>query len=182
LEQIAICFADTPALGYLGGRVLLHDPADLPVTINESQEQVVFAAGEFLPAGIIQGANFACRRPALECIGGFDERLGVGAWFNCEEIDALARMSAAGWPGHFDPRPIVRHHHGRTNRDDGARLLRGYDRGRGAYYMKCLLNSRLRGAYVRAWAMEMRRRDWRTTGRELAAAAEFVWRHATGRW
>ncbi len=35
LSQVWSAFAD-PSVGYIGGRIMLHDPADHPITINES--------------------------------------------------------------------------------------------------------------------------------------------------
>src|SRR5215469_538911 len=42
---------DEPAVGYIGGRIMLHDPADHPVTINESAIPVSFPAQSFVCAG-----------------------------------------------------------------------------------------------------------------------------------
>jgi hypothetical protein len=46
-------------------RILLHDPRDYPLTINESIEIVRFAAGSVVPCAAVQGANMAFRRAAL---------------------------------------------------------------------------------------------------------------------
>lgn len=179
LTHVAQCFREDPRLGFLGGRLLLHDPADARMTIQESEERLDFAPGAFLEPGLIHGANLAFRKRALEAVGGFDERFGPGVRFvSCEDVEVMARVSAAGWPGAYDPRPMLRHHHRRKSVDD---LVRGYDQGRGAYYAKCLLNPTLRDTYARHWYWLARRQSWRQTAREVAAAVDFLVRHAVGR-
>jgi glycosyltransferase involved in cell wall biosynthesis len=178
LSSVARCFEVEPRLGFMGGRVLLHDPEDYRITVQEKADRQDFCPGDFLPAGLIQGANFACLRTALESVGGFDERFGPGAAFNCEEIDVMARMLARGWHGAYDPRPLVYHHHRRKTKKKVSRLIHQYDRGRGAYYSKCILNPKLRTVYIRNWFKILRHQGRRTTARELVAAAEFLVRAA----
>lgn len=149
LARVRACFAENAHWGYLGGRILLFDPADLPMTIQESLIPREIKPRSFVPTGLIQGANIAFRRVALEAVGGFDARLGAGTPFPCEDVDAVARLSAAGWMGAYDPRPVVYHHHGRRTRTERERLLRAYDHGAGAYYVKCLLHPALRWPCVR---------------------------------
>jgi hypothetical protein len=90
----------------------------------------------------------------------------------------MARMLALGWPGAYDPRPLVYHHHRRRTKKEAFRLMGQYDRGNGAYYLKCLLNPELRQVYLRNWCRAMRRQSVGTTARELAAGAEFLVRAA----
>jgi glycosyltransferase involved in cell wall biosynthesis len=179
LYSVVRCFEENPRLGFIGGRILLHDPEDYRITIQEKASRQDLCPGDFLPAGLIHGANFACRRTALESVNGFDERFGPGALFVCEEVDIMARMLAQGWPGAYDPRPLVYHHHRRKTEAEALRLHRQYDRGRGAYYSKCILNPKLRTAYLWNWCKAIRRQRWGRTARELAAAAEFLVRSAT---
>ena len=68
-------------LGFVGGRVLLFDPEDYPVTIQTHNALVQLNPGEFLSAGFIHGANFAFRQSALVQARGFDVRLGTGTRF-----------------------------------------------------------------------------------------------------
>jgi hypothetical protein len=51
-------------------------------------------------------------------------------------VELLARISAAGWAGAYDPKPAVYHDHGRKNGWDEWRIMRSYERGRGGYYAK----------------------------------------------
>jgi glycosyltransferase involved in cell wall biosynthesis len=178
LSSVAGCFQEDPALGFIGGRVLLHDPEDYRITIQEKASRQDLRPGDFFPPGLIHGANFACLRAALESVNGFDDRFGPGALFVCEDVDVMARMLGQGWPGAYDPRPVVYHHHGRRTDEAARRLGRQYDRGRGAYYSKCMLNPKLRTIYLRSWYRAIRRQSKGTTVRELAGAADFLARAA----
>ena len=180
VDQVQKCFG-AREVGFIGGRVLLHDPTDLRITIQERTQPVLLPAGEFIFAGVLQGANWAARRTALEEVGGFDPNLGPGTPFVCEEVELQARLSAAGWIGAFDPAPLVYHHHRRkTQRDLGA-VQRTYDLGRGAYYAKCLLDPRLRMRYAKQWMYTMRSGPLLRVMRELRAAAHYFWLRAWGR-
>src|SRR5215469_14738424 len=76
LDRVWEVFAD-PRIGFMGGRILLHDPADYPLTVNESRETLRFTACSIVPCAVVQGANMAFRRAALVGIGGFDPALGA---------------------------------------------------------------------------------------------------------
>jgi glycosyltransferase involved in cell wall biosynthesis len=76
LQSIVLCFEENSRLGFLGGRILLHDPEDYPSTIQETLHRHEFRPGQFFPTGLVHGANLACRRAALESVNGFDERFG----------------------------------------------------------------------------------------------------------
>lgn len=170
-------FADHPGTGLIGGRILLHDPDDYPVTIDERTEAETIEPCSFAPPGTLQGANFAFRRSALEAIGGIDTMLGAGTPFPCEDIDAVAACLWAGIPGRFDPAMVVRHHHGRKEADFPA-LMEGYDRGRGAYFAKYALRPDSRAAYLEGWARERfaspHRGDLATLRRELRSALRYL--------
>lgn len=173
-------FADNPEIGFAGGRILLHDPDDFPVTIDERDEAAHIPAREFAPPGVLQGANMAFRRSTLEAIGGIDPMLGAGTIFPCEDIDAVAACVWSGRPGRFDPRMVVRHHHGRKAADF-PKLMESYDRGRGAYFAKYLLRGDSRMAYLRGWLagtfQDLHRGRLQTLGRELTSA----WRYLRAR-
>jgi GT2 family glycosyltransferase len=173
LDQLVACFGES-SLGFLGGRVLLFDPTDYPITIQERDHRVEIAPRSFVPAGLVHGANFAFRREVLEAIGGFDDAFGAGTPFACEDVDALARAAARGWPGAYDPRPLVYHHHQRKTRDEAMRLRRMYDVARGAYYMKCILDPGMRRSYLAAWATGLLAGKPRRTVRELQGALDYL--------
>jgi len=141
LSRVWSAFAN-PSVGYVCGRIMLHDPADARMTINESTIPLTFP-GRLLVTntGDIQGANMAFRRTVLTDIGGFDPLFGPGALFNAEDVDAAGRASSLGWTGQYRPEIVVRHHHGRKAADI-PRLVRSYGMGTGAYHMKLLLRGR----------------------------------------
>jgi glycosyltransferase involved in cell wall biosynthesis len=182
LDAVFDCFSKDPRLGFVGGRILLHDPSDLKITIQESLERLSFPPDSFIAPGAIHGANLAFRRAALTEVGGYDLWFGPGALFFGEELELLARISASGWTGAYDPEPLVYHHHGRKTRGDEWRLRRIYDRGRGAYYAKCILNKRMRQLYVRNWLLQRQYYSWRASALEIVAGIEYVARaFVTGR-
>jgi glycosyltransferase involved in cell wall biosynthesis len=129
---------DDPSVGYITGRIVLHDLTDCPVTINESETPLTFPARTLITVGSVQGANMAFRREVLATLGGFDPLFGAGARFAGEDLDAAGRASAMGWKGRYCPEVIVRHHHGRKA-PDIPRLIKFYCIGAGAYHMKLLL-------------------------------------------
>lgn len=163
-------FAANDRLGYLGGRIRLYDPTDLPLTILDLTTPRHFGAGELVPAGAIQGANFAFRRAALEATGGFDPLLGAGTPFPSEDIELVARLSTAGWQGAYTPDAVVFHHHGRKSAADEQSLNRNYDIGRGAYYAAAIMNPHSRSAYLRHWYWSIRQQGLQRTLLELRGA------------
>lgn len=138
LTQIWAAFDEDPSVGYIGGRILLHDPTDIPITINESTTPLTFPGRSFVCEGSVSGANMAFRRAVLLEVGGFDPLFGPGALFAADDIDLVGRASSAGWKGQYRPEVVVRHHHGRKIADF-APLMKDYLIGAGAYHMKFLL-------------------------------------------
>jgi glycosyltransferase involved in cell wall biosynthesis len=160
LSRIQSAFTDS-TLGFVGGRVLLHDESDAPVTIKTVMEDQYAEAGDFIPAGWIHGANMAFRREVLVQIDGFDELLGPGTPFPCDDVDAMLRALASGWRGKYDFRPVVFHHHGRKPGTKRLNQLRkSYAFARGCYHMKCLLQMPQRRQCMLHWARSLRR-PWR---------------------
>jgi glycosyltransferase involved in cell wall biosynthesis len=174
LDSIFECFSKDPKLGFVGGRILLHDPMDRRITIQESLEPLFFPPGSFIRPGAIQGANVAYRRAAVSGVGGFDPWFGAGALYSGDEAELIARISAAGWNGAYDPKPVVYHHHGRRTAEAERRLRRWYDRGRGAYYAKCMLNRRIRSVYVKNWPLTWQHQSWRITVLEIVAGLDYL--------
>ena len=149
LSQVACCFDDVD-VGFVGGPMLLFDRRDLPLAIQTLDQRVDLRPHSVIKAGLIHGGNMAFRREVLEGIGGFDEQLGAGTRARSGgDVDALSRASIAGYLGAYDPRPAVYHHHGRKTAEEGKSAMTGYDVGRGAYFIKCLLDRRRRRLY--AW-------------------------------
>jgi hypothetical protein len=128
-------------LGYIGGRVMLHDPNDLPITIKESTTPQHFPAYAYIGPGALHGANFAIRASVLATIDGFDGLMGSGTPFPCEDCDVLLRASYAGAQGQYCPQVVVSHHHRRQSSADLIKIERAYLAGRGAFFMKMLTQS-----------------------------------------
>jgi GT2 family glycosyltransferase len=133
----------------MSGRIRLYDPSDYPSTINESTERAEIA-GWCLDPGIVQGANMAFRRRALDQVGFFDPDFGAGTPFAGEDWELALRLSAAGWEGGYFPEPVVWHHHGRKATDYPA-LFRFYRFGEGAVYAKGLLDPSMRWRLAGYW-------------------------------
>jgi glycosyltransferase involved in cell wall biosynthesis len=150
LDGICEIFSDAK-IGFIGGRILLHDPSDDPLTTNESREVRRFVGGSIVPCAVVQGANMAFRRAALLEVGCFDPSLGAGTPFPAEDWDAVARTCIRGWDGGYFPGPTVAHHHGRKA-SEAREQLGVYHYASGAVYAKLLLNQHTRWPYCRHWA------------------------------
>jgi GT2 family glycosyltransferase len=155
LTCVSSAFRDR-SLGYISGRLLLHDPADARMSIQESTTPLTFEAGSFIGSGAVCGASMAFRREVLEDISGFDPLFGAGSLFSAEDIDAAGRASAFGWKGRYCPEVVVSHHHGRRA-SDLPPLLKSYGIGAGAYHMKLLLEGHQFLWFLRS-ACQVRRR------------------------
>ncbi len=157
---------DDPSVGYISGRVILHDLADHPLSLNDSPTPLTFRGRLFLTCGSsIVGANMAFRRSVLLDIGGFDPFFGPGSsLFAAEDLDVAGRASAMGYQGRYCPELVVRHHHGRK-KSDGPRLMRAYGIGMGAYHMKLLLRGHELLWYARS--LYQVRRRFKMSGRML---------------
>ncbi len=168
-----------PSIDYCGGRVLLHDPADLRISTKTSTTPELFPPNTFIPAGAMMGANMAFSRRVLEVIGPFDVRLGAGSVTrSAEDIDFLFRASCCGFTGIYSPTPTVRHHHGRRSNADLHTTLKAYDIGRGAYYAKHLCKRQTNRVILENW---YRRTNLLSDAairrflRELRGAASYLW-------
>ena len=140
LECVDHFFSSQPEVGFGGGRVLLHDPTDLPLTLQEQNQPKDLIAGSFLVSGVIHGANMVFRREVFYSVQGFDEVLGPGRFFcSGEDTDLLRRTLCLGFTGKYDPSLVIYHHHGRKTSADQKKLQASYDRGMGAGFMKQLL-------------------------------------------
>ena len=185
LSRVWSAFRD-PSLGYVTGRILLHDLADLPLAIQDYDVPVTFPGKSFIHPGGVQGANMAFRRDVLRQIGGFDPLFGAGSLFPAEDLDAANRASAAGWKGQYRPDIVVHHHHGRKA-SDAARMWKSYGLGIGACYMKLFLQGPERVRLMR-FVRWVHRRDKRPPGFifwETVGAATYTYVYtaqALGNW
>ncbi|MES2822440.1 MAG: glycosyltransferase [Pseudomonadota bacterium] len=173
VNSIVAVLDENKELGFVGGKVLLFDPQDIPITIQTHNSKIELKSSSYLAAGVIHGANFAFRRTALLATGGFDERFGAGKKYPCEDVDIMAEVLRLGWQGVYDPRVVVFHHHKRKLQSDAVSLSKQYDKGRGAYFAKRLLKPGTRKTYVKAWLRKIRLQSISTSMREILAALEF---------
>ncbi|MBD3275518.1 MAG: glycosyltransferase, partial [Candidatus Marinimicrobia bacterium] len=72
---------------YCGGPILLYDKTDARYGIMEQDYFELIPPHSFLYPGKFQGANLIINREIYEKIGGFDQELGAGTPFRCEDID-----------------------------------------------------------------------------------------------
>ncbi|MHB1328864.1 MAG: glycosyltransferase family 2 protein [Gemmatimonadales bacterium] len=172
LDEVRRCMAGQ-GIHFIGGRLLPFTPADAAVAVVMRSSHVPVPPRSFVPAGLLPGANLTIRRSALDAVGGFDPEFGAGTPFPAEDVELVARLAANGFSGAFDPGPVIYHHHDRRSDESVERLRRLYDRGRGAYYAKCLADPRVRSVYLRAWLRLTRTGSWRRAGRELAGAVAY---------
>lgn len=150
LAAYRLVFTDNPSVGFFGGRILLWDESDARETVDYRTDLVDYLPHRLPHPGELQGANIAIRRDVLNAIGGFDVNLGAGTPYPCEDIDLIARALMHGYTGLFHPAPVVFHHHRRKEEHIPALRL-GYAKGRGAYYMKYILDPATRAVSARRW-------------------------------
>jgi GT2 family glycosyltransferase len=134
IDQVLQVFREHD-VGYMGGQIRLFDPNDYPLATKVDPNIEFLEPASFFTIGTLQGANMAFRRSVLRAIGGFDCAFGPGSLFNCEDVDACARASLAGWRGGYFPGPIVFHHHCRQEQD-ALPTIKSHRFGEGAYFAK----------------------------------------------
>ena len=180
LDQVHRCFSEL-GLGYVGGRVLLFDPKDYPITIQPLAHRVDIAPHSYVGPGLIHGANYAFLRDVLERVEGFDERLGPGTELHCgDDVDILSRASAHGYAGAYDPGPLVFHHHRRSTPEDVRRVSAGYDIGRGAYFAKALMDRRRRRSCLWPAVRKMGGNIWRGEFAVMQREFRGAWKYLRG--
>ncbi|MGE3932175.1 MAG: glycosyltransferase family 2 protein [Rhodospirillaceae bacterium] len=146
LAAIAVAFAAVPAPALVGGRVDLHDDADVPVAIRPFDMPAAIDGFDRVRSHLI-GCNFVATRRLFDRIGGFDETLGPGTWSRAgEDLELFCRAVHAGARIVFDPAVRVRHAHGRRDPGDVVGLGRSYTRGCGA-----VLGARIRAGQTTLW-------------------------------
>jgi hypothetical protein len=126
---------------YGGGQILPFNPDDDPASASlVIKQRTDIPPRSFLPSGIIQGANMFFAREVFRRAGLFNESMGAGTPFACEDIEMCTRASLLGFSGVLLPELVVLHDHGRKRGSAEAEQTRqDYDFGRGAYYASFML-------------------------------------------
>jgi glycosyltransferase involved in cell wall biosynthesis/predicted O-methyltransferase YrrM len=127
---------DGQSFQYGGGQILLYDKSLDPRVANLSIEhREDIPPHSVLGTGTIQGANMFFGRAVFQKAGPFNENMGAGTPFACEDIEMATRASMRGFRGIRFPELKVQHDHGRKRGTPEAnRTVEAYDFGRGAYY------------------------------------------------
>lgn len=127
----------------IGGRVDLHDPSDLPITIKtETDPQELTSVANIF--GFLHSCNMILGHCVLDEIGLFDPLLGPGTpCCAADDTDLIYRAFRAGVPIRYRPELRIAHAHGRKSPVDGERLRRNYAIANGAITLKHLIHGRL---------------------------------------
>lgn len=133
-------YAADENLALVGGRVELYSSEDMPETIKTSLEPDVLD-NVYKIHGFLHGCNMSVRRSALEEVGSYDERLGAGTVLkSAEDTDLVYRFFKARKKIIYAPEVLVYHDHGRKSEAAVQEVRRNYKPGRGAFYVKNLLD------------------------------------------
>jgi len=117
------------------------------------REVTALCAREQEPAWV-SGACLLARKPALDAVGGLDERFFLYE----EDVDLCLRVRKAGWRILYTPEPVVMHHLGRSMEKIPALSRLEYDRSHLRFYAKhrgpgarALLRLFLAGSSAAGW-------------------------------
>ena len=147
LRALVADAADGGRLTLRGGRVLLGDARDLPLTIKLDEVSACWRkerddAARYNLGNSLLGANLCFRRALAERVGPFDTRLGAGSSIpGGEDTDYIFRCYESGFTVAYDHTLIVRHFHGKRERDQALSLVKNYSIGGGALVAKHILHS-----------------------------------------
>lgn len=132
-------FQADPTLDVVGGRVELYNKDDMQISVRTSRERADFSLAELFNT-MIPGANVAFRRRVIAEVGLFDPDFGAGARIpSAEDSDFVYKTHKANFKIVYSPDILIYHDHGRQTEGDRQKLLRLYVIGRGAFYMKYIL-------------------------------------------
>lgn len=140
LEAIVNTFNKNPDISMLGGRVLLYDPTDYPVSIKTSVVPERLSRTITFPGALLYGCNMAFRRSLVDQIGNFDVRFGAGSSLRAaEDAELVYRAFTAGFDVCYAPDVVVYHNHHRKTREQAILVRAGYAFSDGAFLMKYIL-------------------------------------------
>ncbi|HEX3708988.1 MAG TPA: glycosyltransferase family A protein [Pseudolabrys sp.] len=131
---------DTRDIRYGSGPIVPYDELHHPLVASLAVHEIkLIKPKTLIGAGWVQGANMFFHRSIFEKIGPFNDKMGSGTPFACEDIEMAARASLAGFVGAQLPFFKVVHHHKRhIGSAEATSTIESYDYGRGAYYSSLL--------------------------------------------
>lgn len=152
LAVIAREFEQDEALRLLGGRVELFNPNDRPITIRTGLERLDLT-GNTDALDILLGCNLVFRRGAVQDVGGFDTRFGVGSGLvpSGDDVDFVYRILRLRERVLYSPDLVVLHDHGRASDEQVNALRSRYLLGRGGFYAKHMLAGDRTAARMAYW-------------------------------
>jgi GT2 family glycosyltransferase len=165
---------------YGTGDIFLFNSEDDPHVACQKirYKKIINQRSPIIPAGMVQGANMFFLREVFEKSGYFDEYMGAGTQFPCEDIEMACRASNAGFTGVRLPGFIVYHDHGRKlNSKEALKAVHDYDYGRGAYYANLIIRGE--PSAWRFWQNTFTRdknissKEYARISRELTGAAKY---------
>lgn len=141
VDNILNEFDSDAELSVLGGRVELYDQKDVhQAVVLSNYRMLVTKVCDVCTTPTIIGANMAFRKSVLSAIQGFDPLLGPGTPCRAaEDIDLIYRSLKKKLKIAYSPKVMVLHNHGRRSESDENQTSSDYALGRGAFYVKNLL-------------------------------------------
>jgi GT2 family glycosyltransferase len=144
-DAVVRAFTSFPQIAFVTGRLDLPpglDWTDVPIAVIDRDGAALLDASTADLIG--HSANLAVRRPALEAVDGFDERLGAGADLRAaEDNDLWDRVFRTGRIGRYEPAAVGWHEQWRSRRAL-VPLNWSYGYGSGARIAKLLREDRPR--------------------------------------
>jgi glycosyltransferase involved in cell wall biosynthesis len=160
---------DRAAVGFAVGRVVATGDGE-PVSVVLDAFPRTYGEDDD-PSHIGHGANLAVSRACWECLGGFDDMLGVGSGLRSgEDTDFLWRALREGWAGRYEPQAVVGHLQWRDRR---RALLTSYGYGVGAGAVRTKVRRLAGSSAAHGFAAGSVRATLRQAGTDLRAGYEF---------
>ena len=132
---------------YGAGQIVISDESldTRLASISFTQRTEIPAGLPLMPFGAMQGANIFFARRVFELCGLFNEDMGAGTRFPCEDLEMGWRASNRGLVGALIPEIVVHHHHGlKKGSSEADAAVASYDRARGAYLASLLAQGSLK--------------------------------------
>lgn len=148
LQKIGDEFAADPSLLILGGRILLYNQQDLPITIITTENKCTFRSPSQL-FDFLFGCNMSFRKNVINVLGDFDPYFGPGSrYFACDDIDFIYRAYKKKLKIVYSPDVVIFHDHGRRTPQQFENLKYQYNFSRGALYCKHILKGDLQMLFL----------------------------------